>query len=101
MKCGDIVYGLNGKSIMIADTDNEGRLLLADGLVYGQKTHRPKLVIDVASLTPGIKKALGSAASGIFCNSQTMWSHVSKFITLNTRFLANALGPEIEGFYVV
>lgn len=80
MKCGDIVYGLNGKSIMISDTDNEGRLLLADGLVYGQKVFKPRLVIDVASLTPGVRKALGSAASGVYSNSQTMWSQVSSFI---------------------
>lgn len=79
MKCGDVVFGLNGKSIMISDTDNEGRLLLADGLVYGQTVFKPRLIIDVASLTPGIRKALGSAASGVFCNSQTMWSQVNSF----------------------
>ncbi|KAK4883105.1 hypothetical protein RN001_006424 [Aquatica leii] len=73
MKCGDIVKGFNGKSIQISNTDNEGRLLLADALAYGQKTHKPRLIIDIASMTPGIKDALGSAASGVFCNSQTMW----------------------------
>lgn len=45
MKCGDVVMGLNGKSIMIRDTDNEGRLLLADAMTYGQKEHKPKLVV--------------------------------------------------------
>lgn len=45
MKCGDVVMGLNGKSIMIRDTDNEGRLLLADAMAYGQNTHKPKLII--------------------------------------------------------
>ncbi|KAF2893566.1 hypothetical protein ILUMI_12595 [Ignelater luminosus] len=78
MKCGDVVMGLNGKSILIQDTDNEGRLLMADALVYGQQIHKPRLIIDVASLTPGIRRALGGAASGVFCNSQTMWSQVRK-----------------------
>lgn len=78
MKCGDVIKALNGKTIMISDTDKEGRLLLADAIVYGQGEHKPKLVIDVASLTPGIRAALGSAASGVFCNSQTLWSQVRK-----------------------
>lgn len=79
MKCGDVVMGMNGKSIMITDTDNEGRLALADAMVYGQNMYKPRLVIDVASLTPGVRSALGSAASGVFSNSQTMWSQVPKF----------------------
>lgn len=78
MKCGDVVMGLNGKSIQITDTDNEGRLMLADALVYGQQTIKPRLVIDVASLTRGVRRALGSAASGVFTNSQTMWKQVRK-----------------------
>ncbi|XP_022904848.1 cytosol aminopeptidase-like [Onthophagus taurus] len=78
MKCGDLVMGLNGKSIMIEDTDNEGRLIMADALVYGQSQYKPRLIIDLASLTPGIRSALGASASGVFCNSQTMWSQVRK-----------------------
>lgn len=78
VKCGDVIVGLNGKSIMITDTDNEGRLIMADALVYGQSTHKPRLIIDVASLTPGVRAALGSAASGVYTNSQVMWSQVRK-----------------------
>ncbi|XP_017778838.1 PREDICTED: cytosol aminopeptidase-like [Nicrophorus vespilloides] len=78
MKCGDVVMGMNGKSIMITDTDNEGRLCLADAIIYGMKTYKPRLVIDIASLTPGIGSALGGGPSGVYCNSQTMWSQVRK-----------------------
>lgn len=78
MKCGDVVMGLNGKSIMITDTDNEGRLVLADALVYAQNIRHPNLIIDVATLTPGVRAAFGSAACGVFTNSQTMWSQVRK-----------------------
>ncbi|XP_065156242.1 cytosol aminopeptidase-like [Atheta coriaria] len=78
MKCGDVVMGMNGKSIMITDTDNEGRLTLADCIVFGQATYKPRLLIDVGSLTPGIRSALGFGASGVFANSQTMWSQVRK-----------------------
>lgn len=78
MKCGDVVTALNGKTIMISNTSHEGRVILADALCYGQQLHKPRLVIDVASLTSGIRAALGSAATGVFCNSQTMWSQVRK-----------------------
>lgn len=47
---GDIVRARNGKTIMIEDTDNEGRVILADTLSYAQ-TYHPCLVIDVATLT--------------------------------------------------
>ncbi|KAL3276250.1 hypothetical protein HHI36_020966 [Cryptolaemus montrouzieri] len=78
MKCGDVVTALNGKTIMISNTAHEGRVILADALCYGQQIHNPRLVIDVASLTTGIRASLGSAACGVFCNSQTMWSQVRK-----------------------
>lgn len=78
MKVGDVVVAQNNKSIMIGHTDNEGRLCMADAMVYGQAQFKPRLVIDVASLTPGIGAALGSAACGCFCNSQTMWQQVRK-----------------------
>ncbi|XP_056643884.1 cytosol aminopeptidase-like [Diorhabda sublineata] len=78
MRVGDVIMSLNNKSIRITDTDNEGRLILADALIYGQGVSHPRLIIDVASLTPGVRAALGSAASGVFTNSQTMWSQVRK-----------------------
>lgn len=78
MKVGDVVMGLNGKSVRIEDTDNDGRLLLADALVYGQSTYKPRLVIDVATETSGIKAALGSSAAGVFSNSHSMWKQIRK-----------------------
>lgn len=78
MKCGDVVTAMDGKNIQISHPDNEGRLLLADALVYGRNKSEPKLIIDVASLTPGIRALLGTAASGVFCNSQILWSEVRK-----------------------
>lgn len=51
MKPGDVVAALDGKNIVIESTDNEGRLCLADCLVYGYKTYHPRMIIDVGSLT--------------------------------------------------
>lgn len=78
MKVGDVVVALNGKNIRITDTDNDGRLLLADAICFGQEKYKPRLVIDIATETTGIVAALGSVASGIFSNSHTMWRQVRK-----------------------
>jgi leucyl aminopeptidase len=48
---GDIVTAYNGKTIEILNTDAEGRLVLADALVYAQKHQNPDLLIDFATLT--------------------------------------------------
>ena len=48
---GDIVTAYNGKTIEIMDTDAEGRLVLADALVYAQKHQNPDVIIDFATLT--------------------------------------------------
>ena len=48
---GDVVTAYNGKTIEIMDTDAEGRLVLADALVYAQKHQNPDVMIDFATLT--------------------------------------------------
>ncbi|XP_028177301.1 cytosol aminopeptidase-like, partial [Ostrinia furnacalis] len=58
----------------IEDTDMEGRLMLADALVYGQALHRPALVVDVATLTHGVLLATGGGAFGCFSNSARAWA---------------------------
>ncbi|XP_049872921.1 cytosol aminopeptidase-like [Pectinophora gossypiella] len=76
MKVGDVVRALNGLSIQIEDTDMEGRLLMADALVYGQALHKPALVVDVATLTHGVLLATGGGAFGCFSNSEELWRAV-------------------------
>ncbi|KAG6440864.1 hypothetical protein O3G_MSEX001497 [Manduca sexta] len=73
MKVGDVVKALNGLSIQIEDTDMEGRLMMADALVYGQALHKPSLVIDVATLTHGVLLATGGGAFGCFSTSEAAW----------------------------
>ncbi|CAH2252386.1 jg2012 [Pararge aegeria aegeria] len=64
MKVGDVVRALNGLSLQIEDTDLEGRLALADALVYGQAQFKPALVIDVATLTHDPAVDLRNKGSG-------------------------------------
>ncbi|MFQ5638493.1 MAG: leucyl aminopeptidase [bacterium] len=71
MKPGDILTASNGKTIEIINTDAEGRLVLADALVYAQR-YQPQAVVDLATLTGACVIALGHHASGLLGNDQTL-----------------------------
>jgi len=65
---GDIFYAKNGKSIMVDNTDAEGRLILTDGLhLAGEEkaTH----ILDIATLTGACVRALGASVAGVMGNS--------------------------------
>ncbi len=47
---GDVLSMANGTTVEVLNTDAEGRLILADALIYAQQLH-PELVIDFATLT--------------------------------------------------
>ena len=61
---GDIFTGKNGKSVMVDNTDAEGRLVLMDGLARAGEegaTH----ILDIATLTGAVVRALGPSVAGI------------------------------------
>jgi len=65
---GDIFYAKNGKSIMVDNTDAEGRLILTDGLwLAGEE--KASHVVDIATLTGACVRALGTSVAGIMGNS--------------------------------
>ncbi len=68
---GDVVKSLSGQTIEILNTDAEGRLVLCDTLTYAQR-YKPSAVVDVATLTGACVVALGSHASGLFANDDTL-----------------------------
>ncbi len=64
---GDIFTAKNGKTIMVDNTDAEGRLILTDGLAEAGAlgaTH----IVDLATLTGAIVRAIGPSIAGLFCN---------------------------------
>jgi leucyl aminopeptidase len=65
VKPGDVVESLSGRTIEILNTDAEGRLVLCDALTYAEKW-KPKVVVDVATLTGACVIALGHHHSGLF-----------------------------------
>lgn len=58
-KLGDIIHYRNGKTVEVMNTDAEGRLVLADGLIDASKEKAP-LIIDCATLTGAAKTAVGN-----------------------------------------
>jgi leucyl aminopeptidase len=66
---GDILRSMSGKTIEVLNTDAEGRIILADALTYADK-YKPRLVVDVASLTGASIVALGQKASAIFTKDE-------------------------------
>ncbi|XP_074094410.1 cytosol aminopeptidase-like [Cotesia typhae] len=71
-KPGDLVIAMNGKTIIVDNTDAEGRLILADALCYAAE-FKPKLTLDIATLTGAMGVALGAAATGVFSTDATYW----------------------------
>ncbi len=71
-KPGDILKASNGKTIEIITTDAEGRLVLADGLVYAINTLKLSPVVDAATLTGAMAVALGQLRTGVFSNNKEL-----------------------------
>jgi leucyl aminopeptidase len=69
---GDVVISMSGQSIEVINTDAEGRLVLADALWYAQEHFKPKLVVDLATLTGAIIIALGTSRAGLFANDDKL-----------------------------
>ena len=57
---GDIIRMYNGKTVEVANTDAEGRIIFADSLAFGIRTYDPKAIIDVATLTGDGDNRIGS-----------------------------------------
>lgn len=66
LRPGDILTASNGKTIEVNNTDAEGRLTLADALVYADKTCGATAIVDCATLTGAIIVALGDEMAGLF-----------------------------------
>lgn len=75
MKPGDIISCMGGKTVEVANTDAEGRLILADALAY-TKRYKPTAVVDIATLTGACVVALGRLAMGMMGNNEELRKRV-------------------------
>ena len=72
---GDIFQARNGKSVMVDNTDAEGRLVLSDGLARAGEegaTH----VVDIATLTGAVVRALGPSVAGVLGTNRDLVKRV-------------------------
>jgi leucyl aminopeptidase len=69
---GDIVTSMSGQTVEVLNTDAEGRLVLADVMWYAQERFKPRLMIDLATLTGAIMVALGKEYAGLFANDDRL-----------------------------
>ena len=67
----DVFTASNGKTIEIVSTDAEGRMLLADALVYADR-YDPAAVVDIATLTGACFYALGGVMAGLYTQSKSL-----------------------------
>lgn len=63
---GDVLTLRGGTRVEIANTDAEGRLVLADALAYADAELAPDLLIDVATLTGAASVGLGRSHAALF-----------------------------------
>lgn len=69
---GDVVTSMSGQTIEVINTDAEGRLVLADCLWYAQETFKPRLMVDLATLTGAVIIALGHEHAGLFASDDAL-----------------------------
>jgi len=69
---GDVVRHYGGKTTDVANTDAEGRMVLADAMAYAVHKHEPDLIVDVATLTGAMKVALGLRTGGLFATDDAL-----------------------------
>jgi leucyl aminopeptidase len=62
----DIITYRNGTTVEITNTDAEGRLVLADGLIWAAEKENPAVVLNIATLTGACVTALGNLYAGVW-----------------------------------
>src|SRR5690606_12037166 len=74
-KPGDVISTRKGLSVEIGNTDAEGRLILADAITFASE-QKPKMIIDIATLTGAARIALGTDIPVLFSNRDDLAKQV-------------------------
>ena len=74
---GDIFTAKNGKSIMVDNTDAEGRLVLTDGLARAGEEGASHIV-DIATLTGAVVRALGPSVAGVLGTDRDLIARLTR-----------------------
>ena len=72
-KLGDVLTIRGGKTVEVKNTDAEGRLVMADGLVLATEAdERPDAIVDIATLTGAAMAALGTRTAAMLANNDAI-----------------------------
>lgn len=73
MQPGTVATACNGTTVEINNTDAEGRLVLADAIAWASQQHpNAHYIIDMATLTGAVVKALGYELSGLMTQDEPL-----------------------------
>ncbi|MDQ4148393.1 MAG: leucyl aminopeptidase [Actinomycetota bacterium] len=70
-KPGDVIRHYGGHTSEVLNTDAEGRLVLADVLAW-MSERQPDAMVDLATLTGGVRVALGTKVAGVLSNDREL-----------------------------
>jgi leucyl aminopeptidase len=62
---GDVLETMKGVNIEVISTDAEGRLILADAVYYAQQTYKPKMLLNIATLTGSAVRSLSDEYAAV------------------------------------
>lgn len=77
LRPGDILTASNGKTIEVNNTDAEGRLTLADALVFAENL-KVDAIVDLATLTGACIVALGDDIAGLFTENEELSAAITQ-----------------------
>jgi leucyl aminopeptidase len=75
-KPGDIIKAFNGKWVDLINTDAEGRLILGDAMSYAEQRLGATHIVDVATLTGAVGRAIGNLVTGVFATPDPFWGEI-------------------------
>lgn len=78
LRPGDILVASNGKTVEVNNTDAEGRLTLADALLYAQNQCHAEYIVDIATLTGACMVALGGDIGGMYASTEDVAEQMKK-----------------------
>lgn len=79
MQPGSVARACNGLTVEINNTDAEGRLVLSDAIAWASQRHpQARYIIDMATLTGAVVKALGYDLSGLMTQNDPLRSALTQ-----------------------
>lgn len=91
----DVLKMYGGTTVEVTNTDAEGRLVLADGLVAAEK-EKPDLIIDIATLTGAASVALGNRYAGVLGDDEAVHAFVESAKDAGEQFWPMPMPSELK-----